>query len=1031
MIPASADFWVASHARLARALVGLGGSQDQTDRRFTLCWSALLLLLVAGAVLPPAASVSAETDPAEARGPATKAKKPPAANAEASAGEVDSDAPEKTGERVLDAKTTVAFDRDTVQLGPNSMDVWALSFSANDEFLAAGGGAGYDPNAGQVQIWNFAKAQEIASYASPRGDLSVVLSPDGRRVAWTSWSGEIWLREVGGAELLHEKLEAPLRVAFSPDGKLLVGASERSQLRTWNAITGQQLDKANGAFHGGTFPFFWVGFSPDGKFLVAGGGKKNEPGGVRVGVWDVAKRRQLYKLSDDTERVWWCSISSDSKMLATNGDQSIVLWDLATGARRSETEKTSHRIYRMQFSPDGKLLAANGGDGAEGVVSLWDTTTGKVVGTLTGHEQDVRALAFTHDGKTLATGGKDRTIRLWDVATRKQTRLFQGAKTESDPMVEPAPILATAYSPDGTSVATADEEGQVSLYALSPPRLLRSWIAHSDAAAALAYSPDGRLLVTGGYDKAIKVWNLATGDLVRTLEGHKGWILSSVFSHDGQTLASGSYDRTIRLWNVADGAERKVLVGHSATVRSLAFSHDDKLLASGSADQTVRLWDTTSGQEQASLSGHEAVVRSVAFSPDDRLVASGGEDQTIKLWNVGSHALRGTLTGHSDIVSAVAFAQETLVSTSWDRTIRTWDVDAIEPRGSLPAASSPVVALAVTSDGRRLLTANADQSLVLWKSTMVQGQRTGSLGQYRAFPWSAAFSPDGASLAVAAGGFEDETDLCLYDLATKAEKYRIAFPDSVRSIAFAPKGDVLALGFAKKRLLLVNAATGDELAVLEEQPTDAQPAPRVRFTQVVFSGDGKLLAATWLDNGIRIYDVEQRKLIKTLHGHTERVLSIAFSPDQTQLISGSQDKTAIVWDLDHAERRFSLPAQPGVLGVGCVAWSPDGKTLATASGKDVCRLWDASTGRLLETLVAHEGKVFEATFSPDGKTLATGGEDHLAKLWDVATGKLVRTYDCRSGKVLCLRFSPDGKSFVTTGRDGEAKLWWVLPAETR
>ena len=382
-------------------------------------------------------------------------------------------------------------------------------------------------------------------------------------------------------------------------------------------------------------------------------------------------------------------------------------------------------------------------------------------------------------------------------------------------------------------------------------------------------------------------------------------------------------------------------------------------------------------------------------------------------------------------MSAVAFAQDTLVSTSWDRTIRTWDIDALEPRGSLPAAPCPIVSLAVTSDGRRLLTANADQSLVLWKSTMVQGQRTGSLGQYRAFPWTAAFSPDGATLAVAAGGFEEQTDVCLYDLATKAEKYRVTFPDSVRSIAFAPAGDVLALGFAKKRLVLIDAATGKELAVLEEQPADAPPTPRVRFTQVAFSGDGKLLAATWLDSGIRIYDVEQRKLIKTLNGHKERVLSIAFSPDQKQLISGSQDKTAIVWDLDRGERRFSLPSQPGVLGVGCVAWSPDGKTLATGSGKDICRLWDAQTGRLLQTLVAHEGKVFEATFSPDGKLLATGGEDHLAKLWDVATGKLVRSYDCRSGKVLCVRFSPDGKSFVTTGRDGDAKLWWVLPLETR
>ena len=384
-------------------------------------------------------------------------------------------------------------------------------------------------------------------------------------------------------------------------------------------------------------------------------------------------------------------------------------------------------------------------------------STGKVVGTLTGHEQRASVrMAFTHDGKTLATGGADRSIRLWDVATRQQISVLQGPKNAARcRRQQPAAILAVAYSPDGNSVATASEDGQVSVYGLSPPGLSRSWIAHADAAAALAFSPDGKTLVSGGYDKLIKFWNPATGELVRSLTGHTGWVVSLAFSHDGQTLASGSYDRSIRLWNVADGVERRALTGHTATVRSLAFSHDDKLLASGSADHTVRLWDAASGQEQATLAGHEAGVRSVAFSPDDRLLASGGEDQTIKVWNVDSHDLRGTLTGHTDIVSAVAFAQQTLVSTSWDHTLRTWDAEhARSNAAKLTVGPSEVVAMAVAPDGRRLLTASADQSLALWKSTAVEGQRAGSLGDYRTFPWTAEFSPDGASLAVAAGGFE-------------------------------------------------------------------------------------------------------------------------------------------------------------------------------------------------------------------------------------------------------------------------------------
>jgi len=957
---------------------------------------------------------SAEVAPATAEGDATKPQ--PATQPAAAPGR--------------EAAALLSFERDSAQLPSDGLEVWSLSFSAGDRFLAAGGRGGgimNEEQTGQVRIWDFAKLEEIATYSTPRGVRSVALSRDGGRVAYSSWSGDIWLHEVRGVELLHETFEAPLCVALSPDGKLLVGFTERSQLRTWDAVTGKPLEKGAGGFQGGSFHFLWVGFSPDGKYLAAGGGQNNAAEGIKVAVWNVATRNLAYTLSTYPEQVRSASFTADSKTLAVCGGKSIAMFDLETGRGLSQTEVGDTKIGRVQFSSDGSLLAAANGVTAEGgLVTLWDPATGKAIGTLAGHQQEVRAMAFTDDGKTLVTGSPDRTIRLWNVADRRQIGMLPEAKAESDAEDKPAAILALAYAPDGITAATADEDGKLSIYGLSPPRLLRSWTGHADAAAALAWSPDGKTVASGGYDKTVKTWNPATGELVRSHGGHTGWVVALAFSHDGQTLASGSYDRSIRLWNMADGRERLTLAGHTATVRALAFSHDDKLLASGSSDQSVRLWGAADGHPQATLAGHGAVVRSVAFSSDDRLLASGGEDQAIKLWNVDGHDLHATLAGHTDTISSVAFAQQTLVSTSWDGTLRTWDLDALEARGKLVTGPSAVVALAVTPDGRRLLTASADRSLTLWKSSAAKGPASVSLGQYRSFPWSAAFSPDGSSLAVAAGGFSDQTDLYFYDPATKTEKYRVTFPGSVRSLAFAPKGDVLALGFPSQQLLLIDAATGRELTTLQEQPGDPPPPLRERVTEVAFSADGTLLAAASLENDIRIYNVERRELIKTLTGHTSRVLSIAFSPDQKSLISGSKDKTVIVWDLASGQRRLSLPQQPAE--VLTVAWSPDGKLLATgcAYGKSVCCLWNAETGVLRKTLAAHHGSITEVRFSPDGKTLATGGADRLVKLWDVDSGDLLHTYDPDAGKVLCLRFSPDGKSLVTTGRDGGASLWSLL-----
>ena len=594
-----------------------------------------------------------------------------------------------------------------------SVPIWALAFSGDDKFLAAAGGGGRDSSAaGLVRVWDFGEKKEVAAYPTPRGNLNVTLSPNGNRVAFTSWTGDCWMYDVGGSEVMHTKFGLPSRTALSPDGSLLVAGAEGTALQLWDGVTGKQLD----GFLGDRLPFFWLGFSPDGNYMVGAGGRGNFRGDVQAAVWDVASRKQLYTLSDNPTQILFAAISPDSKTLATSGGNSIVLRDLATGTIGAQTAETTGPVERIAYSPDGSLLASAGQDSNDGVVTLWDAKSGRVVGTLAGHAHDVRALAFTHDGKTLATGGGDRSIRLWDVATRQQKGMLQEPSGPSDFKGETAETLALAYSPDGNSVAMASEDGQVSIFNLASAGLpVRSWMAHADSAAALAWSPDGQMLVSGGYDKVIKFWNPATGELIRSLDGHQGWVVSLAFSHDGKILASGSYDRTIRLWNVADGIERSKLAGHMATVRALAFSHDDKLLASGSADRTVRLWDAASGQQQAVLAGHEAGVRGVAFAPDDRLLASGGEDRTIKLWSVDSHQLAGTLMGHTDMVSAVAFARETLISASWDQKIRTWDVAARQLHGDLDTGMS-VVALAVAPDGNRLLTASPGQSLALWRS---------------------------------------------------------------------------------------------------------------------------------------------------------------------------------------------------------------------------------------------------------------------------------------------------------------------------
>jgi WD40 repeat protein len=231
-------------------------------------------------------------------------------------------------------------------------------------------------------------------------------------------------------------------------------------------------------------------------------------------------------------------------------------------------------------------------------------------------------------------------------------------------------------------------------------------------------------------------------------------------------------------------------------------------------------------------------------------------------------------------------------------------------------------------------------------------------------------------------------------------------------------GDLLALGFATDQLLLIEASTGRQLASLE---TEAG-----HVNHVAFSADGKWLFTAALDNRVRVYDVEHRRLLSTLRAHGDWVLSLAVSPDQKGLVSTSRDGTATVWGL---APRYRLPAQPSALE--SVAWSPDGKTIATGGNFGAVKLWNAQTGTALRGLVGCQGLVCDLNFSPDGKYLAAAGEDRLTRIWNLAAGEPSLILGGHTASVTCARFSPDGKKLVTTSTDGTVRLWDVAPRSAK
>ena len=286
---------------------------------------------------------------------------------------------------------------------------------------------------------------------------------------------------------------------------------------------------------------------------------------------------------------------------------------------------------------------------------------------------------------------------------------------------------------------------------------------------------------------------------------------------------------------------------------------------------------------------------------------------------------------------------------------------------------------------------------------------------------SLAFSPDGRTLA--SGGFEE---IFLWDTKTGIRKATlVGHTSSIENVVFSPDGRTLACSGATldDSIYLWDTISGVRLKTLVEDPP-------MGVNSLAFSPDGHTLAAGGYGHGypnlpdpgiIILWDANTGQLKKVLTEHSRGVTSIAFSPDGRTLASGSYDDTIRLWNAVTGENKKTLK-HPGQGHLG-VVFSPDGKTLAGRIGQEV-RLWDANTYRHKATLTAHNMNIWSIAFSPDSRTLAGG--TFFVHLWNASTGEQRATLtNGDPGVVDHIVFSPDG-SILASGSMGSVDLWNVV-----
>lgn len=609
---------------------------------------------------------------------------------------------------------------------------------------------------------------------------------------------------------------------------------------------------------------------------------------------------------------------------------------------------------------------------------------------LAGNTSEVVSVAFTPDGQVLASGSKDRTARLWDVSTVHRPR-------ELVTLDVGEPLREVAFDSSGRMLATVGDSA-VRLWDVTDrhhPRELATLPSPAGTAMWAVFSPDGRTMATGHNDTTARLWDVMDPrrpSQLAQLTGHTGWVGSVAFRKDGQVLATAG-DKTARLWDVSDVRHPRklgILAGHNEPVTSVAFSPDGRTVATSSWDHDVRLWDVTdpsAPQGMATLTGSTAIMWSVAFSPDGRSLAATGD--STRLWDVSNLRHPTKTTAIPGGLFSVAFSPDgnSLATAEGDKTVRLQDLRDLP----LVGHDNVVASVAFSPNGRVLATGSWDHTVRLWDVSDPPSRRpiTTLTGQ-TSFVRSVAFAPDGNTLATAS----DDNTVWLWDITNPYSPHRVTTVNS-------PGGEIVAVAFSVDGHLL---ATGEyQMARLwdvtdRENPREIATVggyPSVIW-RVAFSPNGHILT-TGVDEGettSRVWDISDPHHPRELafpFSHTDTIpIGGAFSPDNRILVTVSNNdrndntvRLVDVTDLHHPRQLATLASHRAT--VYSVAFSPDGRSLVTASGDKTIRLWnvtDPAQPRQLATFTGHTSDIDSVVFNRDGHTLASGSNDFTARLWE-------------------------------------------------
>lgn len=589
------------------------------------------------------------------------------------------------------------------------------------------------------------------------------------------------------------------------------------------------------------------------------------------------------------------------------------------------------------------------------------------------HWGEVNAVAIADQRNWIVSAGNDHVLRVWDAATMREWQVLGGPGTNG----------------------------------------------HGAGVLSLAFSHDGKRLASGARDHTVRLWDFS-GQAPRLVGGissaHIGRIYGVAFARHGRWLASCADDRAVRLWDITGPEPRARMAIEVPDERfyGLAVSSDDRLLAAGGYLRKLRVWDVAGDKPVpvATLDGHNGWIRAVAFTPDDSHLVTAGDDGVVRVWSLHPEPREVSQLGHSESVQCLRFSADgkLLATGCKDGTIHLWNgpgPKAIE-KAAFPAHNAGVTGLAFAADGNTLVSSGSDGTVRRWN--LAKLTEVSPLDGSACLLREAQFSPDGQVVA----GITVDGVPRFWRLGAQAHEAKIdPHPDAADR-----KLNAMGLALTKDRLVYSLTDRSIRLWNLSQdkpQPLERWQAHSRDLRALAFTRDQRLLASGSVDQTLKLWNLAEAK--PTMMGapipFPGEVARAAFAADGSLLASASGGAISC-WKVTET----GLQPNGDLVGVGPLAWSPTGNTLAgvrTNRDKSHIQLWDLAGAEPVEGLVLDgnfRGPPRGIAFSPDSRMLAACHDLGIVQVWDLGTGRSLKRWEL-PGAVNHVGFTPDLKFLLT------------------